>query len=92
MANVVVIFPADQLVAAVAYAAWTDAPERNPCHPDPFSYPQPRADAFGNWVVPYLGPPFAYDGAVMEEPEGGPTARAGGIVAAAPVWPAEPEA
>lgn len=88
MANIVVIFPAGKQAAANAYKAFTDA--NWPGAPGQFAYV--RVDAFGQWVVPYLGPPFEMGGDVVPEPPGGPAARADGILAETWTQPVEPEA
>lgn len=87
MANKLVIFPAGKRAAAQAYQAWTD--DNSPFHPDSFGYL--RSDAFGQWVVPYLGPPFAWNGVEFREPEGGPALRADGVLAGLVAWPAVEE-
>lgn len=85
MANRVVIFPAGKQTPAQSYKDWADA--RSPFYPDGFAYL--RNDAFGQWVVPYLGPPFAWDGVEFPEPEGGEAARAEGVLADSVTWPDE---
>ncbi|WP_428659472.1 hypothetical protein [Reyranella sp.] len=85
MPNRVVIFPAGKQTAAQAYKDWTDA--HSPFHPGVFAYL--RNDSSGKWVVPYLGPPFAWNGAEFPEPEGGEAVRADGVLADAVAWPVE---
>jgi hypothetical protein len=85
MPNRVVIFPATRQTEAQAYREWTDA--HSPFYPDAFAYL--RTDAFGQWVVPYLGPPFAWDAVEFAEPEGGEAARADGVLADSVTWPDE---
>jgi hypothetical protein len=87
MPNRIVIFPVARQAAAQAYREWTDA--HSPFYPDSFAYI--RNDAFGQWVVPYLGPPFAWDGVELPEPDGGPAARADGVLADRVSWPGEDE-
>lgn len=85
MGNKLVIFPAGKEVQARAYAAWTD----NNCSTwpgiCPWSYV--RNDVFGQWVVPYLGPPQAYDTIEIAEPAGGEAMRADGVLHDFAVWP-----
>jgi hypothetical protein len=95
MANKVVIFPVSAEAAARAYAAWTD-------NNNPFTQPAPadnsgswayvRRDAFDQWVVPYLGPPFAWNTVEFAEPPGGAAMRAAGVLHDYAVWPAEEDA
>lgn len=92
MGNRVVIFPASKETQARAYAAWTD--EHNP-----WTMPAPanntgtwayvRNDAAGDWVVPYLGPPWVFDGVEYAEPEGGAALRIDGEIRAFAIWPEE---
>lgn len=85
MGNRVVIFPAGKQAQAEAYKSWTD--QNSPFYPDLFAYC--RNDAFGQWVVPYLGPPFTYAGSEVPEPAGGPAMRADGVLHDYAVWPEE---
>jgi hypothetical protein len=85
MANRVVIFPAGKQAAAQSYKEWADA--HSPFYPDGFAYI--RNDAFEQWVVPYLGPPFAWNAVEFQEPEGGEAARAEGVLADSVTWPDE---
>ena len=87
MANHVVLFPADKQAQAQAYRVWTD--QHSPFAPSPFAYL--RSDAAGQWVVPYLGPPFAWNGAEFPEPEGGEAMRADGVLSDTVTWPEEEE-
>jgi hypothetical protein len=88
MANKVVIFPVGKEASARAYAAWTD--QNSPFLPhDPGSWAYVRNDAFGQWVVPYLGPPFQWNGVDFAEPAGGDAMRADGVLHDFAVWPAE---
>lgn len=85
MPNRVVIFPAAKLTEAQAYREWTDA--NSPFYPELFAYR--RLDAYGQHVVPYLGPPFTWNGVEYAEPEGGPAMRADGVLADTVTWPPE---
>lgn len=85
MPNRVVIFPAGKQAEAEAYKDWAD--RNSPFFPDRFAYI--RADASGRWVVPYLGPPFAWNAVELPEPEGGPAMRADGVLADSASWPEE---
>ena len=85
MGNRVVIFPVSKETEALAYKAWTDA--NSPFYPDPFAYC--RNDAYGQWVVPYLGPPFTYNNVEVPEPAGGEAMRADGVLADTVTWPDE---
>ncbi len=87
MPNRVVIFPAGKQAEAQAYREWTDV--HSPFYPGAFAYI--RNDAFGQWVVPYLGPPFTWNGVGFSEPESGEAVRADGVLADAVAWPAEEE-
>lgn len=92
MANKVVIFPVGKEAPARAYAAWTD--QHNPWTlPAPAdntgSWAYVRNDVFGQWVVPYLGPPFAWNGVLFAEPAGGEAQRADGVLHDFAVWPEE---
>jgi hypothetical protein len=89
MANKVVIFPVGKETEARAYAAWTDNNNPFPENGQEGSWAYVRNDVFGQWVVPYLGPPFTYSGVVFEEPEGGEAMRADGVLHDQAVWPAE---
>lgn len=85
MANKVVIFPAGKESAAQAYLAWCNP--RNPDTTPGAVWSYCRNDAFGQWVVAYLGPPFVYGGAEISEPAGGPAMRADGVLHDYAVWP-----
>lgn len=87
MPNRIVIFPVARQAEAEAYREWTDA--HSPFFPDVFAYI--RNDAFGQWVVPYLGPPFTWNGVEVPEPEGGEAVRADGVLADSVTWPHEEE-
>jgi len=85
-----VIFPEGKQAEALAYAAWTNdrfeilAPGQGI-----FAYVEgARPDRHGQWVTSFLGPDFKWMGAEVPEPEGGPAARADGVIAA-PEWPEE---
>ncbi|WJR67192.1 hypothetical protein QTA58_00155 [Neorhizobium sp. CSC1952] len=93
MANKVVIFPEGKEAEARAYAAWTD--QHNPWTPEPpadptGSWSYVRNDAFGQWVVPFLGDPFEFPvGTPFPEPEGGEAMRADGVLHDYAIWPPE---
>ena len=87
MPNHAVAFPADKEAEAQAYKEWTNA--HSPFFPDPFAYI--RTDASGQWIVPYLGPPFAWGGVEFAEPAGGEAMRAAGVLVASVTWPVEDE-
>lgn len=93
MPNRIVVFPVAKEAEARSYAAWTDANwpgVGNPADPGAvFAYV--RNDVFGQWVVPYLGPPFTWNGVVLAEPAGGEAARADGVLADSVTWPDEEE-
>lgn len=89
MPNKVVIFPEGKQTEAQAYLDWTNAEARNPFYPGDFGYI--RNDAFGQWVVPFLGPPFAWNYIVVDEPEDGPGMRADGVLHDFAIWPDEEE-
>lgn len=85
MANRLVVFPVGKESAALAYQAFANV--TSPFAPDPYAYI--RNDAFGQWVVPYLGPPFVYADNEVVEPEGGEAARTDGVLVETVVWPDE---
>lgn len=88
MANWVAVFPPTKETEARAYAAWTD--NNSPFLPhDPGSWAYVRNDIDGNWVVPYLGPPFEWYGEPFPEPAGGEAMRADGELRESVVWPDE---
>lgn len=92
MPNKVVIFPVSKEAQARAYAAWTD--QNNPwTQPAPAdntgTWAYVRNDAFGQWVAPYLGPPFQWNGVDYAEPAGGPDQRTDGVLHDFAVWPDE---
>lgn len=60
----------------------------SPFYPDAFAYI--RIDAFGEWVVLYLGPPFTWNGVVFEEPEVAPAMCTDAVLSNSVTWP-EPE-
>tara|TARA_R110000868_G_scaffold411706_1_gene707760 strand:- start:5035 stop:5307 length:273 start_codon:yes stop_codon:yes gene_type:complete len=88
MPNRVVIFPANKQTEAKAYREWAD--QHSPFAPEPFAYL--RNDTAGRWVVPYLGPPFVWDGVEFPEPEGGEVMRAGGARSDTVTWSEEEDA
>lgn len=87
MANRVVIFPIAKQAEAQTYREFTDA--NSPFFPDAFAYL--RNDAYGQWVVPYLGPPFAWNGVEFPEPAGGEAVRADGVLADTVTWTLDEE-
>jgi len=93
MPNRLVLFPAAKETEARAYAAWTN--QNWPGANDPedpgaiFAYVRP--DLLNQLVVPYLGPPFEWDGVELPEPEAGPAMRADGVLVDQVTWPAEEE-
>jgi len=91
MPNRLAVFPVAKETQARAYAAWTDSHwpgANNPADPGAtFAYV--RNDAFGQWVVPYLGPPFQWGGSDFAEPAGGEAMRADGVLADEVTWPAD---
>lgn len=89
MANKVVIFPALAEVAARAYAALTDTNWALITGVPNDKWAYVRNDAFGQWVVPYLGPPAKWSGADVLEPVACLTARATGVLHDFAVWPSE---
>ena len=87
MPNRLVVFPVSKETEALAYQAWANGSPQNPFYPDMFAYC--RNDAFGQWVVPYLGPPFEWNNVLYPEPAGGEAARADGVLADSATWPEE---
>jgi hypothetical protein len=86
----VVIFPVGKQAAASAYKAWTDQKWSELYQPgEVFAYC--RNDDFGQWVVPYLGPPMSFAGAEVPEPAGGPAMRADGVLHDFAIWPSDDE-
>ena len=89
MGNKVVIFPVERETEARAYADWTDL--NSPFEPGPGAWAYVRNDVFSQWVVPYLGPPFTWDGVEFPEPAGGEVMRVDGVLHDTAVWPPEEE-
>lgn len=89
MANKVVIFPVGAQTAATAYAAWTDAQYKLITGNPAALWAYVRNDVFGQWVVPYLGPPFVWAGVEVPEPLGGPAQRVAGVLHDTAVWPGD---
>jgi hypothetical protein len=82
----IVIFPVGQEARADAYLAFCNA--HNPDDtPNAVWYSPTAIDRLGRRVVGYLGPGGSWNGGDIEEPEGGPAARAGGTLAEAVEWP-----
>lgn len=88
-ANLFVIFPPSKEASAQAYhdaanAYWSEniEPGGAACWK--------RPDAFGNWVVQYLGPPWEWPvGTVFQEPEELVPLRVDGVLHTTWVWPEE---
>ena len=86
MANRLVVFPAGRRASALAYRDWCNAQWAGRDGGD-FAYL--RNDAAGRWVVPYLGPPFAWQAKLLPEPDGGAAMRDGGETVDVVAWPGE---
>lgn len=82
----VVIFPVGKEDEADAYIDFC-----NLNNPDEGNwYPNNRVDKYGQRVVAYLGPTgFIWNGQPFPEPEGGPEARADGVLNGNVEWPEE---
>lgn len=79
MTNRVVIFPSGKQTSANSYSAACDTAW---AARDGGGFSYVTVDAFGQWVVPYLGPPFEYPvGTVFEEPAPCLAARDDGVLA-----------
>jgi hypothetical protein len=92
MANRQVVFPTDKQTEAQAYCDWTGLnwPGYVEADPSTHAFAEVGEDAYGQWVVAYLGPPFEYPvGTPCPEPSGGPAMRAAGVIATP--WPIEEE-
>lgn len=92
MANKVVIFPAGKEAEAQAYKDGVNAHYAPNFEPGPpvgqFAYI--RVDAFGQWVVPFYGPPWEHvTGVPFEEPAECFALRADGVLHDSFVWPIE---
>ncbi|NJL06861.1 MAG: hypothetical protein HC900_00305 [Methylacidiphilales bacterium] len=87
MPNTVIIFPENRRAEAEAYAAACDVVWQRDYEPGGIcSYV--RLDAFGQWVTPYYGPPYSWDGVnVISEPPELVPLRAEGVMHERPVWP-----
>lgn len=84
--NRVVLF--EDHAQADAYLAWCHA--NNPDEtPGASWYRADAIDAQGRRVVGYLGQGGSWNGGDVEEPEGGPAMRAGGVLVDAVEWPPE---
>ncbi len=87
MANHVCIFPVGKQAEALAYKAACDAHyaanfEENGI----FGYCRP--DSTGDWVVPYYGPPWSFDGVTpFPEPASCLALRVDAVVVETPEWP-----
>lgn len=88
MGNKVVIFPVTKEASARAYAAWTDAQYKALYNPA-FNWAYVRNDMWGQWVVPFLGPPWTWNGVEITEPEGGEAMRVDGVLHDFPEWPSD---
>lgn len=89
MANKVVIFPEGKQASALAYKAGVDAHFAANFEPGGvFAYV--RTDAFGQWVVPFYGPPWEFiTGQPFSEPSGCAALRVDGVLHDFAVWPPE---
>ncbi len=89
MANRVVIFPVGKAAAAETYRAGVNAHYASAFEPGgQFAYL--REDAEGQWVVPYYGPPWRFDGSQMfEEPDECVALRVEGVLHDHAVWAEE---
>lgn len=89
MANKVIIFPSTKKIQADAYKAACDAHYAATFEPGGiFAYVRP--DAFGQWVVPYYGPPWNFDGINLFTPPANIEAlRVDGVLHDFAVWPEE---
>lgn len=87
MANRQVVFPVGKEIERNAYADWADAQYAliTGTPNDIFTYR--RVDAFNQPYCAYLGPPFVYDGNVVQEPSGGVAMRTDGVLVDAVVLP-----
>jgi hypothetical protein len=77
--SIVVIFPVGKEASADAYLAWCNIHNPDlPYEPNAIWYWPDRVDKYGQRVVAYLGPGGRLD--ITEEPEGGETLRADGVL------------
>jgi len=90
MANKVVIFPEAHEAAALAYQAAVNAHYAATFEAGGmFAYI--RNDAYGQWVVPYYGAPWTFDGVTaFDEPAECLALRPDGVLHDFAVWP-DPE-
>lgn len=87
MANKLVIFPVGKQTQAEAYRTWVNEQSNLISDLGDFAGPLYN-DVFGQWVVPYLGPPFEYPvGTPIAEPAGGEVERADGVLHDSAVMP-----
>lgn len=87
MATDFVVFPIAKQEMALDYQHYINAEGRNPFFPDLYAYC--RNDAYGQWVVPYLGPPFEWNNVLYPEPGGAAAMRADGVLVDEVTWPEE---
>lgn len=80
-----VVFPVGKEAEALSYLAWCN--QNSPDAPDPW-YANNKFDKYGRQVIGYLGPTgFVYNNQPYPEPEGGPEARADGVLVSDVEWP-----
>ncbi len=87
MPNRVVIFPEGKQAAAVAYKDAVNG-HYGPTYEPGTDWAYVRNDAFGQWVVPYYGPPWEFvEGDGFEEPSELFPVRADGVLHDTAIWP-----
>jgi len=91
MANKVVIFPESKEAEAQAYRNGVNAHYAATFEPGgQFAYI--RNDAYGQWVVPFYGPPWEHvTGTPFAEPAECLALRSDGVLHDSAVWPTEEE-